>query len=76
MKTRKFSEAKARFGNVLDEATAGRPQKIVRRGRPEAVVISAAQLARLLPDKHRDLLEPDPPLDAVLARLERKAKGV
>ncbi|MEI6395658.1 MAG: type II toxin-antitoxin system Phd/YefM family antitoxin [Verrucomicrobiota bacterium] len=74
MRTRKFSEAKAKFGSVLDEASAGRPQKILRRGRPQAVVIGVEQLARLLPEKHRDLLDPDPPLDEVLDRIERSTK--
>jgi prevent-host-death family protein len=39
--------ARARFGTVIDEALAGRPQRISRRGKDVAVVMAAADYDRL-----------------------------
>jgi prevent-host-death family protein len=46
--------ARARFSTLIDEALAGRPQRISRRGRDVAVVVSAADYDRLT--KPRDSL--------------------
>jgi antitoxin Phd len=46
--------ARARFSTLLDEALAGRPQRISRRGRDVAVVVAAADYDRLT--KPRDSL--------------------
>ena len=39
--------ARARFSTVIDEALAGRPQRISRRGKDVAVVVAAADYDRL-----------------------------
>jgi prevent-host-death family protein len=41
-------EARARLSSLIDEALAGRPQRISRRGKPIAVIISAADYDRLM----------------------------
>ena len=41
-------EARARLSSLIDEALAGRPQRISRRGKPVAVIISAADYDRLM----------------------------
>jgi prevent-host-death family protein len=39
--------ARARFSTLIDEALAGRPQRISRRGKEVAVVVAAADYDRL-----------------------------
>ena len=39
--------ARARFSTLIDEALAGRPQRISRRGKDVAVVVAAADYDRL-----------------------------
>jgi prevent-host-death family protein len=41
-------EARARLGNLIDLALAGRPQRISRRGMEVAVLVSAADYDRLI----------------------------
>lgn len=43
-----LQDAKNRFSAVVDEAMAGRPQEVTRRGRPAVVVLSAADYERLI----------------------------
>lgn len=40
-------DARARFSTLIEEAMAGRPQRISRRGKDVAVVIGAADYERL-----------------------------
>jgi prevent-host-death family protein len=40
-------DARARFSTLIDEALAGRPQRISRRGKDVAVVVGAADYERL-----------------------------
>ena len=40
-------EARARLSSLIDEALAGRPQRISRRGKPIAVIIAATDYDRL-----------------------------
>ena len=40
--------ARAHFSTLLDEALAGRPQRISRRGKDVAVIMAAADYDRLL----------------------------
>jgi prevent-host-death family protein len=40
-------DARARLSNLIDAAVAGRPQRISRRGKEIAVIISAADYDRL-----------------------------
>ena len=41
-------EARARLSSLIDEALAGRPQRISRRGKEVAVIVSAAEYDRLM----------------------------
>jgi prevent-host-death family protein len=41
-------DARARFSRLIDEAVAGRPQHISRRGKDVAVVLGAADYERLM----------------------------
>ena len=41
-------EARARLSSLIDEALAGRPQRISRRGAEVAVLVSAADYDRLM----------------------------
>jgi len=41
-------EARARLSQLIDECLAGRPQRISRRGKDVAVLISAAEYDRLV----------------------------
>ena len=41
-------EARARLSQLIDEALVGRPQRISRRGKDVAVLISAAEYDRLV----------------------------
>jgi antitoxin Phd len=41
-------EARAHFSSLIDEAIAGRPQRISRRGTEVAVLVSAADYDRLM----------------------------
>jgi antitoxin Phd len=41
-------EARARLSGLIDEVLAGRPQRISRRGKEVAVLISAAEYERLV----------------------------
>jgi len=43
-----LQDAKNKFSSVVNEAMAGRPQEVSRRGRPAVVVLSAEEYARLL----------------------------
>lgn len=43
-----LQDAKNKFSAVVDEALAGRPQEVTRRGKPAVVVLSSNDYARLL----------------------------
>ena len=43
-----LQDAKNRFSAVVEEALAGRPQQVSRRGKPAVVVVSAEDYARLV----------------------------
>ena len=43
-----LQDAKNKFSAVVDEALAGRPQAVSRRGKPAVVVLSASEYQRLL----------------------------
>jgi prevent-host-death family protein len=64
-------EARARLSQLIDEALAGRPQPISRRGKEVAVVISAAEYERLVTPR-QSLLEffRNSPLAKVMAEDE------
>jgi prevent-host-death family protein len=49
----KLEDAKARFSEVVRRAQSEGPQRVTVRGRDAVVVISAEDLARLLPQKRR-----------------------
>jgi antitoxin Phd len=49
----KLEDAKARFSEVVRRARSEGPQRVTVRGRDAVVVISAEELARLLPEKRR-----------------------
>ena len=49
----KLEDAKARFSEVVRRARSEGPQRVTVRGRDAVVVISAEDLARLLPQKRR-----------------------
>lgn len=42
-----LQDAKNKFSAVVEEALAGRPQQVSRRGKPAVVVLSAADFERL-----------------------------
>jgi antitoxin Phd len=64
-------DARARLSQLIDEALAGRPQRISRRGKEVAVVISAAEYERLVTPR-QSLLEffRNSPLAEVMAENE------
>jgi len=43
-----IQDAKNKFSAVVDEAMAGRPQEVTKRGKPAVVVISSDEYARLV----------------------------
>ena len=43
-----LQDAKNRFSAVVEEALAGRPQAVTKRGKPAVVVISSVDYERLL----------------------------
>ena len=43
-----LQDAKNKFSAVVEEALAGRPQEVTRRGKPAVVVLSSAEYQRLL----------------------------
>lgn len=43
-----LQDAKNKFSAVVDEALAGRPQEVSRRGKPAVVVLSADEYHRLV----------------------------
>ncbi len=47
-----LQDARARLSTLVDEALAGRPQRIMRRGKEVAVLISAEEYARLQAPAH------------------------
>lgn len=49
----KLEDAKAKFSEVVRRANATGPQHVTVRGHEEAVVISARDYARLVPDRDR-----------------------
>jgi prevent-host-death family protein len=49
------AEARARFGHLLDQASAGHPQRITRRGKTVAVLV-AAEETRPKSKKHKTTL--------------------
>jgi prevent-host-death family protein len=53
MKTWQLQEAKARFSELVRSATKDGPQEITVRGKPEAVLVSAAEFKRLKKRKPR-----------------------
>jgi prevent-host-death family protein len=61
--------ARARFSTVIDEALAGRPQRISRRGKDVAVVVAAADYDRLTrpPESLVDFLRNSPLAEAMAA---------
>lgn len=46
-----LQDAKARLSELVDRAQAGKPQVILRRGKPAAAVVSIEQYERLTPRK-------------------------
>lgn len=50
-KTYSIAEARNDLSGVVREAEAGRPVTLSRRGRPVAVVVSASEFARLVPQR-------------------------
>lgn len=42
-----LSDARRRFGALVEAACAGAPQTVTRRGKPTVVVVDAAEYARL-----------------------------
>lgn len=51
------AEARARFGHLLDQASAGRPQRITRRGKAVAVLVAAEEPAPKAKKHKTSLLE-------------------
>jgi antitoxin Phd len=49
----KLQDAKARFSEVVRRAQTDGPQRVTVRGKDAVVVISAVELARLLPRRKR-----------------------
>ena len=43
-----LQDAKNKFSAVVDEAMAGRPQEVTKRGKPAVVVLSAEEYHRLI----------------------------
>lgn len=43
-----LQDAKNKFSAVVDEALAGRPQEVTRRGKPVVVILSAEEYHRLV----------------------------
>lgn len=43
-----LQDAKNKFSAVVEEAMAGRPQEVTKRGKPAVVVISSEEYARLV----------------------------
>ena len=43
-----LQDAKNKFSAVVDEAMAGRPQEVTKRGKPAVIVISSDEYARLV----------------------------
>jgi antitoxin Phd len=46
-------DARARFGDVIDAALRGQPQRVTRRGKETVVVVSEADWTRTAPSKPR-----------------------
>ncbi|MGZ2260107.1 type II toxin-antitoxin system Phd/YefM family antitoxin [Roseobacter sp. A03A-229] len=42
-----LQDAKNKFSSVVEEALAGRPQEVTKRGKPAVVILSASEYARL-----------------------------
>lgn len=42
-----LQDAKNKFSSVVEEALAGRPQEVTKRGKPAVVIVSASEYARL-----------------------------
>ncbi|PSJ58052.1 type II toxin-antitoxin system Phd/YefM family antitoxin [Kumtagia ephedrae] len=63
-----LKEAKATLSRVLDEAIAGRPSIITRRGRREGVILSYSEFERLSRTHSFGWLSANAPLDADEAR--------
>jgi len=59
--------ARAQFSMLIDEALAGRPQRISRRGRDVVVVVAAADYDRLTKPRERfvDFLRSSPLAEAM-----------
>ena len=45
-------DARARFGDVIDAALKGQPQRVTRRGKETVVVVSEADWAKVAPKSH------------------------
>lgn len=43
-----LQDAKNKFSAVVEEALAGRPQEVSKRGKPAVIVLSASEYERLL----------------------------
>lgn len=52
----KLEDAKAKFSEVVRRAKAAGPQRVTVRGHEEAVVLSAQDYARLVPERDRQPL--------------------
>ena len=73
MKTWKLSVAKDRLSEVAERAASGEPQRITRAGKPPVLVISEDDLAKSVPWPIEDIFGPDPPIEAVIEKVQRKA---
>lgn len=56
MKTWLVKDARARFGEVMESALGGEPQRIARRGREAVVVVSEKDWQKVHPCKPRKSL--------------------
>jgi prevent-host-death family protein len=65
-----FTEAKAKFSSVVDRALNGEPQRVVRNGREEVIVVDAATFDAASRPK-RSLIELFSALRGVDVDLER-----
>ncbi len=62
-------DAKARFSELLEASRSRGPQTVTKRGKPEAVVVSADEWARMTGARARNIVEiltaPEARLDGV-----------
>ena len=67
-----LSEAKAKFSSIVDRALRGIPQRVVRNGREEVVIVKASSYDAAMRPK-RSLIELFAPLRGVEIELERSS---